>query len=153
MNTERPDALGLEDLAVGDTFQSAPLTLARDALKDFAAQFDPQPFHLDEDAATDTLFQGLAASGWHTAALTMRLMASCVPIVNGLIGAGCEIAWPRPTRPDDTLHVSVTVAAIAPSRSRPERGIVTLAVDTLNQDEQCVQRMSVKIVVFRRVPS
>src|SRR6185369_17337284 len=94
-------------------------------IKAFARQFDPQPFHLDEAAAKNSIFQGLAASGWHTAALTMRLLVSGgLPLAGGSIGAGGEIAWPRPTRPGDILQVESEVTAVTPSRSRPDRGIV-----------------------------
>ena len=95
-------------------------------IKAFARQFDPQPFHLDEHAAKETFFGGLAASGWHVAALTMKLLVEGgAPFAGGLIGAGSEIAWPKPTRPGDVLQVTSEVLEITPSRSRPDRGMVT----------------------------
>src|ERR1700761_9194812 len=111
--------LYLEDFAVGRRFVSTAHTLDADQIKTFARQFDPQPFHLDEETAKDTFFHGLAASGWHTAAITMSLLIKSIPIVGGLIGAGGELTWPRPTRPGDTLTVESEVLAVKESRSRP----------------------------------
>src|SRR5712691_8147953 len=101
------NALFLEDLHAGQRFSSGPHTIDEAQIKEFAAQFDPQPFHLDGEAAKATLFGGLAASGWHTAAITMKLLVeSGLPLGGGIIGSGGEISWPRPTRPGDTLTVS-----------------------------------------------
>src|ERR1700722_13505750 len=98
------DRLFLDDLHVGQRFPSTLQVVRADQIKRFAAEFDPQPFPLDEDAAANSLFAGLAASGWHTAALTMRLLVTGgVPIAGGIVGAGGEIAWPRPTRPGGEL--------------------------------------------------
>src|SRR5262245_59292966 len=94
--TER---LYLEDLYVGQWFTSAPHRIDAEQIKRFAEEFDPQPFHVDESAAKDSFFRSLAASGWHTGALTMRMIAESMPLAGGVIGAGCEIAWPKPTRP------------------------------------------------------
>ena len=117
-------------------------------IKAFAAQFDPQPFHLDEQAAATSLFAGLAASGWHTAAVTMRLLVQGgAPIAQGIIGAGAEIAWPRPTRPGDVLQVESEVLEIRPSRSRPDRGMVTLRSETRNQRGEVVQVLTARLVV------
>ena len=100
------ERLYLDDLHVGQRFTSATHRMTAEAIKQFAAQFDPQPFHLDEEAAAASMFGGLAASGWHTAAVTMRLLVEGgAPIAGGVIGAGGEIAWPRPTRPGDELQV------------------------------------------------
>lgn len=140
----------LEDLAVGDTFTSAEHALDAAQIIAYAEQFDPQPFHLDPVAAEDSFFGGLAASGWHTASLTMRLLVDSLPFGNGVIGAGGDISWPRPTRPDDVLHVVSTITDITPSRSRPDRGIVTLECLTLNQDGEICQRLIPKLVVLRR---
>lgn len=142
--------LYLEDIAVGDKFTSKPLTVDEAEIKEFAGRFDPQPFHLDNEAAKDTLFRGLAASGWHTAALSMRLIVGSVPIHNGVVGAGVELAWPTPTRPGDTLHVESTIIAITPSKSKPGQAIVTCQSDTLNQAGACVQRLTAKLLVFAR---
>jgi len=151
MQTTAPAALYLDDLHVGQTFSSASYALDATAIKAFAAQFDPQPFHLDEIAAQDTLFSGLAASGWHTAAITMRLMVlGGLPISGGIIGAGAEISWPRPTRPGDILQVDSEVLALTPSRSRPERGIATLRSITRNQRGETVQILTSKLAMPRK---
>jgi len=122
-----------------------------EAIKSFAAAFDPQPFHLDEAAAEASFFHGLAASGWHTASVTMRLLGeSGMDLAGGLIGAGGELTWPRPTRPGDVLHVESEVLAVTPSKSRPERGFVTLRTLTLNQKGEVVQDMTSKMIVWRR---
>src|SRR5690606_30481288 len=127
--TMKPDTLApayLDDLAEGDQFTSGEHAMDEAQIQAFAAEFDPQPFHLDDAAARTTLFGGLAASGWHTAAVTMRLqVTSGLPIAGGIIGAGAEIAWPRPTRATDVLHVVSEVVEIQPSRSKPDRGMVT----------------------------
>jgi len=145
-----PTPLYLEDLHVGQTFVSDPVAITTDRIKAFATEFDPQPFHLDEDAARDTLFEGLAASGWHTAALTMRMLVQCFPLAGGLVGAGGETTWPRPTRPDDTLTLTVEVLEITPSRSRPDRGMIRTRSTTRNQHGEAVQISTVRIVAWRR---
>ncbi|MBW0000490.1 MAG: MaoC family dehydratase [Verrucomicrobia bacterium] len=146
----KTEKLFLDDLAVGDEFTSEEYTVDAPQIREFAQQFDPQPFHLDEDAARETFFEGLAASGWHTAAITMRLLVRSVPMAGGLIGAGGEITWPRPTRPGDVLRVVSKVVKISPSTSRPDRGIVTVQSDTLNQRGELCQRLVAKLLVFRR---
>jgi acyl dehydratase len=149
MNANR--RLFLEDFEPGQRFTSGSHTLDAAQIKAFAKQFDPQPFHLDEEAAKDSLFAGLAASGWHTAALTMRLQVeSGLPISGGIIGAGGELSWPRPTRPGDVLHVESEVLEVKPSRSRPDRGILTVRSETRNQRGEVVQNTTVKLVVPRR---
>ena len=143
--------LYLEDLKVGDRFESGEHALDVAQIKAFALQFDPQPFHTDEEAAKTTFFGGLAASGWHTAALTMRLLVEgTTPIAGGVIGGGGELAWPRPTRPGDTLHVEVEVLEVTPSRTKPDRGMAVMRNRTLNQNGEEVQVFTVKMVVPRR---
>lgn len=143
--------LFLDDLHVGQRFVSPSHALSADEIKAFAEQYDPQPFHLDEQAAKDTFFAGLAASGWHVAAITMKLLvAGGAPIAGGVIGAGGEIAWPRPTRPGDVLHVESEVVEITPSRSRPNRGMVTMRNETRNQRGETAQLFTAKLVVHRR---
>ncbi len=143
--------LYFEDLAVGWRVTTGMLTLEAEAIKRFAAEFDPQPFHLDAEAAKMSVFGGLVASGWHTAALTMRLLVtSGLPIAGGIVGAGGEVAWPRPTYPGDTLVVVCEVIAAKPSRSRPDRGMVTVRAETLNQSGEVVQVMTARLVVPRR---
>jgi len=143
-------ALYLEDLAPGQVFESGSHTLTTAEIKEFAARFDPQSFHLDEELAKNSLFGGLAASGWNVASVTMRLMVEASPIAGGLIGAGAEIAWPRPTRPGDTLRVVMEVVEVTPSRTRPERGMALVRSKTLNQDNEIVQTMASRMVVPRR---
>jgi acyl dehydratase len=145
------DLLYFDDLHIGQRFFSASHAMDEAQIKAFASQFDPQPFHLDEQAARISLFGGLAASGWHTASVTMRLMVtSGLPVAGGVIGAGCEINWPRPTRPGDILSVESEVLAVSSSRSRPDRGIVTMRSKTHNQAGEVVQEMTAKLVVFKR---
>src|SRR6201999_2809493 len=132
--------LYLEDFAVGQRFISATHALDAEQIKAFASRFDPQPFHTDEVAAKDSFFHGLAASGWHTASVTMSLLVkSGMPIAGGLIGAGCELSWPRPTRPGDVLQVESEVMEVTPSRSRPERGMIIMRSETRNQRVETVQ--------------
>ena len=114
------DPLYLDDLQVGQRFTSKTHVVDAVQIKAFARQFDPQPFHLDDDAAKDSLFSGLVASGWHTAAITMRLLVERgLPLAGGVVGIGGELSWPRPTRPGDVLQVESEVLKIVPSRSRP----------------------------------
>jgi len=148
---EAVDRLYLDDLSVGQRFVSGSQVLEAADIKAFAATFDPQPFHLDETAAQLSLFGGLAASGWHTAALTMRLLVDGgAPIAGGIIGAGGEIAWPKPTRPGDILRVESEVLEVKPSRSRPDRGTVLLRSETMNQHGEVVQTLTARLVVPRR---
>jgi acyl dehydratase len=143
--------LYLEDLSVGQRFESATHQMTVEEIKRFASAFDPQPFHLDEEAAKTSLFGALAASGWHTGAVTMRLLVEGgAPIVGGVIGAGGEIVWPRPTRPGDVLQVFSEVLEIRPSRSKPDRGMVTVRSETRNQHGEVVQVLTSKLVVPRR---
>ena len=148
------EPLYLEDLEVGRRFTSGSLTVTEAGIKAFAAEFDPQPFHLDEAEAKASLFGGLAASGWHTAALTMRLLVEGgAPLAGGILGAGGEIAWPRPTRPGDVLTVVSEVLTVTPSRSRPDRGTITLRSETRNQTGEIVQILTARLVVPRRPPA
>lgn len=143
--------LYLEDLKVGDRFKSAEHTLDAAQIKAFAQQFDPQPFHTDEEAAKSTFFGGLAASGWHTAALTMKLLVeSGIPLADGIIGSGGELQWPRPTRPGDVLHVESEIIDIVPSRSKPGRAMVAMRCQTLNQHGDVLQHFTPKLVVQAR---
>jgi acyl dehydratase len=145
------ELLFFDDVAVGDTFTSATHTLTVDDIKRFAAEFDPQPFHLDEAAARQTMFGGLAASGWHTAAITMRLLVTSGPkLANGILGAGGEIEWKTPTRADDVLHVDSEIVDLIPSRSRPDRGLVVMRSRTVNQRGDVVQTLTAKLMVSRR---
>jgi acyl dehydratase len=150
--TDNASKLYLEDFAAGQIFRSASLRVDAAEIKGFAAQYDPQPFHLDDTAAQATLFGGLVASGWHTTALTMRLLVDGgAPIAGGIIGAGTdELRWPRPVRPGDELRVESEVLEVRPSRSRPQQGLVKLRTTTLNQSDEPVQIMVANLLVPRR---
>jgi len=150
MTDDSNEKLYLDDLEVGQRFRSGTHQLDAEQIQAFARQFDPQPFHTDADAARDTFFQGLAASGWHTAALTMRLLVESMPIAGGMIGAGGEITWPRPTRPTDALHVESEIIEIKHSRSRPDRGMVTFRSETKNDAGDVLQVLTSRLVVPRR---
>jgi acyl dehydratase len=142
----------LEDIRVGDIFRSADYTLTEGEILDYARRYDPQPFHTDPAAARESIFGGLVASGWHTAAITMRLIAQGeVRIAGGSIGLGLEqLHWLRPARPGDTLHVEGEVLGVRPSRSHPDRGIVRLRNTTRNQTDQIVLTMVTALYVPRR---
>jgi acyl dehydratase len=144
--------LYLEDFAVGQKHVTAGLRLDADAIKAFARQFDPQPFHLDEEGARGSLFDGLAASGWHTAALTMRLLVdSEMKPAGGIIGTRAEeLRWPRPVRPGDELHVETEVLEVRSSRSRPGDGYVKCRSTTLNQRGEPVQVLVMNLLVQSR---
>jgi acyl dehydratase len=142
-----------EDFAVGQTFRNGPAPpLTAEQIKAFAREYDPQPFHTDEEAAKRTFFQGLAASGWHTAALTMRLFVdSDVKPVGGYVGAGGEeLRWPRATRPGDSLRVEIQVMETRLSQSRPTLGIVKMQITTYNQRDEVVQIARPVMMVPRR---
>src|SRR5262245_54803156 len=143
-------ALFLEDLQVGQQFVSGTHRIDEEQIRAFAEQFDPQPFHLDPEAAKATLFEGVVASGWHTAAITMRLLVD-----NGLpiVGAGGEIAWPSPVRPGAVLQVESEILELRPSRSQPSRGVATIRNETRNQQGEVVQVLTAKLIVPRRNPS
>jgi len=141
-----------EDFAVGQQFRSGTLTVTAESIKAFAAAFDPQPFHQDETAAQASLFGGLVASGWNTAALTMRLIVdSDLHPAGGTIGAGVEeLRWPTPVRPGDVLHVEGEVLDLRPSRSRPGLGVMKVRVTTYNQAGEAVQIVTPVLMVPRR---
>src|SRR6476469_9951134 len=140
--------LYFDDLCVGQRFVSRMHQIDESQIKAFAKEYDPQPFHLDSVAAKGTLFEGLVASGWHTAAITMRLLVeSGLPLAGGVIGAGAEVSWPRPTRPGAVLHVESEVVELRPSRSRPDRGLATVRSETRNQLGEVVQVLVAKLVV------
>jgi acyl dehydratase len=148
----QPDVLYFEDLTPGRRFASAALRIDAEQIKSYARSFDPQPFHVDEEAAKASLFAGLAASGWHTAGLTMRLIVDG-PFrpAGGVIGASIdELRWPRPVRPGDSLHVVSEVVEARPSSSRPTIGIVRVRHTTFNQQDEPVQDLVANHVVQRR---
>jgi acyl dehydratase len=145
------ERLYLDDLQVGQRFTSSTYVIEEARIKEFAAEFDPQPFHLDESAAQASIFKGLSASGGHTAAVSMRLLVTGgPPFASGIVGLGGEIAWPRPTRPGDILRVESEVVGITPSRSKPDQGIVTVRGTTRNQHGEAVYILTAKLLVPRR---
>ncbi|MBI2241965.1 MAG: MaoC family dehydratase [Magnetospirillum gryphiswaldense] len=144
--------LYLEDICAGQKFGSGEFSLSAESIKEFAALWDPQVFHLDEVGAKDTFFQGLAASGWQTACITMRLFVTGeLQPANGFIGAGIdELRWFRPVRPEDVLHLQSEVLESRPMRSKPGYGIVKVKVLTLDAANQPVQHFVTSMVVEAR---
>ena len=142
----------LDDYVVGQVFNSGRLRVERKAIVAFAKEFDPQPYHLDEEAARNSVFGGLVASGWHTAALTMRLLVeSEFRPAGGILGVGLdELSWPRPVRPGDELHVTTEVLDVQPSKSRSDRGMIRVRNTTFNHNDEAVQIFIPKIIVPRR---
>jgi len=142
----------LEDFEPGQKFGSNRLAVEAARIKSFAAEFDPQPFHLDESTARDTFFKGLAASGWHTAAITMRLLVdSELKPAGGIIGAGFdEMRWPKPVRPGDELRVESEILEVRASKSRADQGVIKVRTTTLNQDGEPVQVFVGNLIVPRR---
>lgn len=141
-----------EDCRVGEGYESGLVEVTEEEIIAYARQFDPQPFHTDPEAARASFFQGLAASGWHTAGLTMRLIVeSRVKLAGGAIGMGIEeIKWPRPVRPGDRLRVRCEVVEARVSTSIPGRGIVKFRNTTINQNDEPVQVMTARMLVPRR---
>jgi acyl dehydratase len=143
--------LYLEDISAGMRFTAGSVKISEAEIIAFAKEFDPQPFHMDPEAAKTTIFKGLAASGWHTMALTMRMLVSgAAPLAGGIIGFGGEISWPKPTRPGDELSVESEVIDLTPSRSKPNQGVVTLRSATKNQNGETVLILTSKNLVFKR---
>jgi acyl dehydratase len=149
MNLNSP--LYHDDIKVGISFTTGQYTLTEDELVGFASRYDPQPFHTDPEAAKATLFGGLAASGWHTAAITMKLLVEHgLELSGGIVGAGCELSWPAPTRPGDTLQVEGKVIEVTPSPAGRKRGFITMRSETRTLDGVVVQIMVAKLAVERR---
>ncbi|MBA2584897.1 MAG: MaoC family dehydratase [Chthoniobacterales bacterium] len=142
----------LEDLKAGDKFRSGTYEVTELDIVEFARQFDPQPFHLDLDAARRSVFGGLAASGWHTAAMSMRLfVTSGLHLAGGSIGLGVdELRWPRPVRPGDILELECEIMEVRPSRSKPDRGVIRISNVTRNQKGEIVQSFTASVLVRRR---
>jgi acyl dehydratase len=141
----------LEDYAVGQTYGSGRIRVEEERIKAFAAEFDPQPFHTDHESASRTIFRGLAASGWHTAAMTMRLMVDGdLKPAGGIVGTGFEeFRWPRPVRSGDELRVQCEILEVRPSKSQPELGLIKLRTTTYNQNNEPVQIMVGTLLVLR----
>jgi acyl dehydratase len=150
MTDTSANLLHLDDLHVGQRFTSPVREIDAAQIEKFAIEFDPQPFHLSEEGAIGSIFGSLAASGWHTAALTMRLLVESVPLADGLIGAELELAWPKPTRPGMKLQVFSEIVAIVPSRSKPHMAIVTMRNETRSEQGEPLQIFTVKMPVFKK---
>lgn len=147
----RPDGLWLDDLETGATYRTGTYELTAENIVAFAREFDPQPFHLDAEAARGTFFDGLVASGWHTAAVTMRLIATSDAVfATGIVGAGGEVGWPSAAVPGDVLHVELTIGEIRRSASRPNRATVDVAHQTVNQHGEVRQRTSARLLAWDR---
>jgi len=143
-----------EDFKAGDRFQSEPFALTEKQIIEFAREFDPQLFHLDPTAAKRTIFQGLVASGWHTAAITMRLFVQTLNFAEGAVGLGVdELRWPNPVRPGDALRVETEIVDLRPSKSKPDRGIVRIRNVTTNQHGEIVQTMFASALVPKKTAS
>lgn len=140
-----------DDFKAGDRFQSEPLAVTEKQIIEFAREFDPQSFHLDAAKAVRTMFKGLIASGWHTAAMSMRLFVQTLNFAEGAIGLGVdELRWPNPVRPGDALRVETEIVDLRPSKSRPDCGIVRIRNVTANQRGEIVQTMLASALVPRR---
>jgi acyl dehydratase len=145
-----PMPLYLEDLSAGMTFTAGPIKVTEAEIIAFAKEYDPQPFHTDPVRAVNTVFKGLAASGWQTVGLTMRLIVEAAPLAGGVIGFGGEISWPRATRPGDELSIECEIIEIAPSRSKPNQAVATIRTVTKNQKGETVQVLTSKNLIFKR---
>ena len=145
----------LEDYAVGQIYLTGRHRIDKEQIIAYARQFDPQFYHLDEVAALQSPFKGLAASGWHTASITMRLMVEGeFKPAGGILGVGFDqLSWPRPVRPGDELHVKSEVLEVRPSKSRPDRGMIRMQNTTLNQNDKIVQMFTANLLVPRRPPA
>src|SRR5437016_7671941 len=139
-----------EDLKAGDRFKSGTYKFTEEQMVSFAREFDPQPFHLDPAVAHQTMFKGLIASGWHTAAITMRLLVQTLNFAEGAIGLGVdELRWPNAVRPGDVLQVETEIVDLRESRSKPSHGIVRLRNVATNQRGEIVQTMEASALVLR----
>lgn len=145
-------AIYLEDLSPGMVFKAGPVEVTEAEIIAFASRYDPQPFHTDPEAAKENpIFRGLAASGWHTAAMTMSMVVKAMAdFGGGTIGGGGDLQWPKPVRPGDLLRLEIEVLEVAPSRTRPERGSALMRNTTFNQHGEAVQVFTVRTVVPRR---
>ena len=146
--------LYLEDLHVGDRFGSDTIEVTREDIIAFARDFDPQPFHLDEKAAEQSVFKELVASGWHTAAMSMKLFVTGgLQLAGGSVGLGVdELRWPQPVRPGDTLRLETEILEVRSSKSKPDRGIIRIRNVTTNQRGEVVQTFMAFVMVRRRLP-
>lgn len=140
-------------LQTGDTFTTRSHRLTAEEIVRYAAEFDPQPFHLDDEQAKGSVFGGLAASGWHVAGITMRLLVEAVPSAGGIVGTEGRLEWPTPTRPGDELQVRGVVEEVTPSRSRPNRARVALACETVDQHGEVRMRLRATVLLQDAAPA
>ena len=145
------DFLSLEDISAGQRFISRKYELTESDIKAFARQFDPQPFHLDNTAAQASVLRGLAASGWHTASITMRLWTESIPIAGGIVGVGGTVAWLARARPGDSLEVHAEIADVKRSTSNPRVGTIVVRSETRNQHDRVVLLQEVELFVPGRL--
>ena len=144
--------LYFEDFKPGLFGEFGPRTVSREELITFAAEFDPQPMHLDEDAARESLLGGLAASGWHSCAIMMRMLCDHILLDSASMGANAvdEVKWLKPMRPGDSLTMRVTVLDTRVSRSRPEMGFVTCLFEMFNAAGICVMQLKSPLIIGTR---
>ncbi|MEG0285966.1 MULTISPECIES: MaoC family dehydratase [Vagococcus] len=138
-----------EDFVVGQTFISENYQVPLEEIIEFASKYDPQPFHVDEEKAKDSFFKELVASGWHTASVTMKLWIDSIPFEKGAIGLGVNLAWNKPVRPGDVLHVESTIKEINPSKSRPDRIYMVIESKAIDQDGLVCETMTANLMTFR----
>lgn len=143
------ELLYLDDVQVGDTFQSGEYSLTEDEIKNFAKKYDPQSFHTNNELAKESFFKGLSGSGWNTAAITMKLIVESVPFAYGIIGAGVELNWLSPSRPGDILFVKSSVKNIKYSKTKPKQGIIILESETINQHRENRQKTVSKLLNYK----
>ncbi|WOA51069.1 MaoC family dehydratase [Dickeya solani] len=145
-----PPKLYFDDLKVGQVFYSSEYYVSVDEITDFSMKYDPQPFHMDDKLAKDSIFRGLAASGWHTVSITMNLLVKSLPLAHGIIGTGVEkINWLRPTRPGDILRIKAKITEIEVSSSKPDRALMKIHIFTFGQDNRIRQELLGKLLIFR----
>lgn len=141
--------LYMDDLKVGQVFYSSAYYVSAEDIIEFSSRYDPQSFHMDDKLAKDSIFRGLAASGWHTVSITMNLLVKCLPLAHGIIGTGVEnILWPRPTRPGDILRIKATIMGIDILPNRPDRALMSIHIITLGQDNKIRQELLGKLLIF-----
>ncbi|NKI73110.1 MaoC family dehydratase [Dickeya sp. CFBP 2040] len=142
--------LYLDDLKIGQVFYSPEYYVSAEEIIEFSMKYDPQPFHMDDKLAKDSLFRGLAASGWHTVSITMTLLVKSLPLAHGIIGKGVEkITWLRPTRPGDVLRIKAKITEIDISPAKPDRALMSIHISTIGQDNRIRQELLGKLLIFR----
>ena len=149
---ENTSKINVMDLKIGQSFLSDKTEMKKENMIEFAKEFDPQPFHVDEEAGKDSFFRTLAASGWHSAGVTMNLMINSFPIEHGIVGSNIELKWTKPVVPGDILQVKTTVTDIYQSTSKPNNVFLTLKTETFNQDKEVCQILVSHVLAFKEKP-